>query len=73
MDYVDGKPFLPPAMPAPKPPPPLLEDDLGDVLEKAARHLQLGFEAIAARAQVDLPRLRDALERLEKRVGRLAG
>lgn len=70
-----GKPFLPPNMTKTKPAPPL-EDDLGDVLEKAARHLKLGFETIAARAEVELPRLRDALdyrsELTQAELGRLA-
>ncbi len=73
---MNGKPFLPPVMNQPKPTPPPLEDDLGDVLEKAARHLQLGFEEIAARASVELPRLRDALdyrsELTQAELGRLA-
>jgi hydroxyacylglutathione hydrolase len=63
-------------MTLPKPAPPPLEDDLGDVLEKAARHLRLGFEEIAARASVELPRLRDALdyrsELTQAELGRLA-
>jgi len=63
-------------MPAPNPSSPRLEDDLGDVLEKAARHLKLGFDEIAARAGVELPRLRDALdyrsELTQAELGRLA-
>lgn len=59
-----------------KPTPLPLEDDLGDVLEKAARHLKLGFEEIAAQAGVELPRLRDALdyrsELTQAELGRLA-
>ncbi len=49
-------------MSAPQLQPIPLEDDLGDVLEKAARNLRLGFEEIAERSGVGLPRLRDALD-----------
>lgn len=41
---------------------PELEDELGDVLEKAARHRALSYEALAAAARVDLNRIKDALD-----------
>jgi hydroxyacylglutathione hydrolase len=41
---------------------PALEDELGDVLEKAARHVRLSYEQIAADAQVDIGRIKDALD-----------
>lgn len=41
---------------------PAFEDELGDVLEKAARHARLGYEQIAADACVDLGRIQDALD-----------
>ncbi|MBL9215371.1 MAG: MBL fold metallo-hydrolase [Opitutaceae bacterium] len=46
----------------PTPDPPALEDELGDVLEKAARHAQLSLEALAAAGGVDSGRLKDALD-----------
>ncbi len=53
-----------------------LEDELGDVLEKAARHAALNYEQIARAAQVDIGRLRDALdyrsELMQAELGRLA-
>lgn len=39
-----------------------LEDELGDVLEKAARHRGLSYEQIAAAADLDLARIQDALD-----------
>jgi hydroxyacylglutathione hydrolase len=39
-----------------------LEDELGDVLEKALRLANLGPDALAARAGVDVARVRDALD-----------
>jgi hydroxyacylglutathione hydrolase len=54
-----------------------LEDELGDVLEKAARHATLNYEQIARAARVDIGRLRDALdyrsELTQAELGRLAG
>jgi hydroxyacylglutathione hydrolase len=41
---------------------PPLEDELGDVLEKALRQAGLALSAVAGRAQVDAPRLRDAID-----------
>lgn len=41
---------------------PALEDELGDVLEKAARHAALSYEKLAAAADVDLSRIQDALD-----------
>lgn len=41
---------------------PPLEDELGDVLEKAARHRGLSYEQIAAAADLDLARIQDALD-----------
>jgi glyoxylase-like metal-dependent hydrolase (beta-lactamase superfamily II) len=41
---------------------PALEDELGDVLEKAARHARLSYEQIADGAQVELGRIQDALD-----------
>lgn len=41
---------------------PSLEDELGDVLEKAARHAGLSYERIAAAADVELVRIQDALD-----------
>lgn len=43
-------------------PAPALEDELGDVLEKAARHARLSYEDIAESAKVDLGRIKDALD-----------
>jgi len=39
-----------------------LEDELGDVLEKAARHARLNYEQIAEGAQVELARIQDAID-----------
>src|ERR1035437_6242187 len=39
-----------------------LEDELGDVLEKAARHAGLGYDKIAEAAGVDMGRIKDALD-----------
>jgi len=39
-----------------------MEDELGDVLEKAARHTTLGYEQIAVAAEVDVGRIKDALD-----------
>ncbi len=44
------------------PPFPALEDELGDVLEKAARHAGLGLDRVAAAADVELGRIQDALD-----------
>lgn len=41
---------------------PALEDELGDVIEKAARHARLTYEQVAVAAQVDLGRIRDAVD-----------
>src|SRR5580658_6131032 len=41
---------------------PPLEDELGDVLEKALRQAGLALLALAERAQVDAARLRDAID-----------
>src|SRR5882757_8751468 len=41
---------------------PALEDELGDVLEKAARNVPLSIESLALAAKVDYGRLRDALD-----------
>ncbi len=41
---------------------PALEDELGDVLEKAARNVPLSIESLALAARVDYGRLRDALD-----------
>src|SRR3954471_14440212 len=41
---------------------PALEDELGDVLEKAARNVPLSLESLALAAQVDIGRLRDAVD-----------
>lgn len=55
---------------------PALEDELGDVLEKAARHAHLSYERLAAFADVDLARIHDALdyrpELTQAELGRLA-
>ncbi len=39
-----------------------LEDELGDVLEKAARHAGLSYEKLAVEAEVELSRIKDALD-----------
>ncbi len=58
------------------PPEPALEDELGDVLEKAARHHALAAEHIAAAAGVAVDRIKDALdyrsELTDAELGRLA-
>jgi glyoxylase-like metal-dependent hydrolase (beta-lactamase superfamily II) len=41
---------------------PALEDELGDVLEKAARHARMSYEQIADGAHVELGRIKDALD-----------
>ncbi len=41
---------------------PALEDELGDVLEKAARHAGLSHEKMAEAAGVDMGRIKDALD-----------
>ncbi|SDS31409.1 MBL fold metallo-hydrolase [Opitutus sp. GAS368] len=55
---------------------PALEDELGDVLEKAARNVPLSIESLALAAKVDYGRLRDALDYrpdlTTQEVGRLA-
>lgn len=55
---------------------PPLEDELGDVLEKAARHAQLSTEQLAVKSQVELSRIQDALdyrpELTQAELGRLA-
>ncbi|WP_438481933.1 MBL fold metallo-hydrolase [Oleiharenicola lentus] len=48
-------------MPSPSPHP-ALEDELGDVLEKAARHATLTLEALARRSGVDFAKIKDALD-----------
>ena len=59
------------------PPPPALEDELGDVLEKAARHAGLPLDRLAAAAGVELGRIQDALDYRSDlttaELGRLAG
>ncbi len=56
---------------------PALEDELGDVLEKAIRHVGLGLEMVATTAGVELGRIKDALdyrsELTTSELGRLAG
>ncbi len=56
---------------------PALEDELGDVLEKAARNVPLSIESLALAAKVDTGRLRDALDYRPDlspaEIGRLAG
>ena len=55
---------------------PALEDELGDVIEKAARHAALTTENLATAAKVDLSRIQDALdyrpELTQAELGRLA-
>jgi glyoxylase-like metal-dependent hydrolase (beta-lactamase superfamily II) len=55
---------------------PALEDELGDVLEKAARHAALTVEGLAAASRVELSRIQDALdyrpELTQAELGRLA-
>ena len=55
---------------------PALEDELGDVLEKAARHAALTVEALAAASKVEPSRIQDALdyrpELTQAELGRLA-
>jgi glyoxylase-like metal-dependent hydrolase (beta-lactamase superfamily II) len=41
---------------------PGLEDELGDVLEKAARNVPLSLDSLAAAARIDPSRLKDALD-----------
>ena len=41
---------------------PALEDELGDVLEKAARHARLSLEALALASRVDAGRIKDAFD-----------
>lgn len=41
---------------------PALEDELGDVLEKAMRHAGLNEDALSQRAQVDADKIRDAID-----------
>ena len=61
----------------PSPDQPALEDELGDVLEKAARHAALTVEDLAAASRVDAGKIRDALdyrpELTQAELGRLAG
>ena len=55
---------------------PPLEDELGDVLEKAARHSQITTEQLAVESRVDLAKIQDALdyrsELTQTEIGRLA-
>ena len=44
------------------PPNPALEDDLGDVLEKAVRHAGLALDEVARQSAVELGRIKDALD-----------
>jgi glyoxylase-like metal-dependent hydrolase (beta-lactamase superfamily II) len=44
------------------PPVPSLEDELGDVLEKAARHSGMSYEEIAVAAGVEVMRIQDAID-----------
>ncbi len=57
--------------------PPAFEDELGDVLEKAARQATLTYDGLAKAARVDLARIQDALdyrsELTQAELGRLAG
>ena len=46
----------------PSPDKPALEDELGDVLEKAARNVPLTVENLAAATGIELSRLKDALD-----------
>ena len=46
----------------PSPDIPALEDELGDVLEKAARHAKLTVEQLAAASGVEIDRIQDALD-----------
>lgn len=48
--------------PAMSPPVPSLEDELGDVLEKAARQAGLSYEQIADAARIDVTRIQDAID-----------
>ncbi|HEY4299844.1 MAG TPA: MBL fold metallo-hydrolase [Candidatus Didemnitutus sp.] len=41
---------------------PALEDELGDVIEKAARHARMSYEEVAAAAQVEVGRIQDAVD-----------
>jgi hydroxyacylglutathione hydrolase len=56
--------------------PPALEDELGDVLEKAARHAELSIEVLARRSEVEMSRIQDALDYrsdlTQAEIGRLA-
>ena len=47
---------------SPLSPKPALEDELGDVLEKAARNVPLSIEGLAAASGIDGSRLKDALD-----------
>src|SRR6478609_5727830 len=47
------------SVPSPKP---ALEDELGDVLEKAARNVPLSMESLAVAARIEPGRLKDALD-----------
>jgi hydroxyacylglutathione hydrolase len=55
---------------------PPLEDELGDVLEKAARHSKITTEQLAVESRVDLTKIQDALdyrpELNQAEIGRLA-
>jgi hydroxyacylglutathione hydrolase len=55
---------------------PPLEDELGDVLEKAARHAKITPEQLAVESRVDLTKIQDALdyrpELSQSEIGRLA-
>lgn len=55
---------------------PALEDELGDVLEKAARNVPLSIESLALAAKVDHSRLQDAMDYRSElnasEIGRLA-
>jgi len=56
---------------------PALEDELGDVIEKAARNVPLSLESLAIAARVEPGRLKDALDYrpdlTDAELGRLAG
>ena len=41
---------------------PALEDELGDVIEKAARNVPLSIDSLAAATSIEPSRLRDALD-----------
>lgn len=56
MEFIFGAIAMKPQLPLP------LEDELGDVLEKAARHAGLCYADVAIRARVEPGRLQDAVD-----------